>query len=81
MVDKMISDKLDKIGIRLEYKSGGGFPAFCARRQKEKILAVCDRNTRPFAESAEIPNKKICFIDEDEPVPDEKVCGYVTECA
>ncbi len=81
MVDNIISDKLDKIGIRLEYKSSGGFPAFCSRWQGKRILAVCDRNTRPFAESAEIPNKKLCFIDEEEPVPDEKVCGYVMDCA
>lgn len=74
MVDKIIFDKLKNIGICLEYKKDGDYPGFRARRRGEKILFLCDRNTRPFAEALEILGKKICFFDADEPVPDEEMC-------
>ena len=74
MVDNVISDKLKKIGVNLEYKATGDFPGFRARHRGEKIVILCDRNTRPFAEAFEIEGKKLCFFDEEEPVPDEKTC-------
>lgn len=81
MVDNIICEKLNKIGIFLEYKKSNGFPGFCKRRAGDKIVVLCDRNTRRFAEELVISNKTICFYDEDEPVPDEKVCSKAIEYA
>ena len=81
MTDSAILHKLKKIGVSLEYKTDGGFPEFCSRHRGEKIALLCDRNTLPFAEALEIAEKKICFFDEDEPVPDEKTCEKAVSAA
>ena len=75
MVSELVKNKLKQMGVALEYAESGAFPQFAAAHANERILLLADRNTRRYAEGLAIAGAKLCFIDEDEPVPDERVCG------
>ena len=75
MIEKNIFDKRKAIGITLEYKTNGGFPLFKQKMRRSHVLLLCDRNTRRHVETRELYRKRSCFFGEDEPVPDERLCG------
>ena len=79
MVSELVKKKLQKMGVTLEYAEGGTFPQFAMAHVNDKILLLADRNTRGYAEGLALLDAKLCYIDEDEPVPDEKVCGKAVE--
>lgn len=74
MIDKNIYEKLHQIGIDVEYKESGDYPAFRKKYAGKKILLLCDQNTLRYAKDLKIEEKQICFIDQKEPIPDESVC-------
>ena len=73
--------RLKNIGIALEYASDGKFPQFAAAHAGETILLLADRNTKKYAEALALPQARLCLIDEDGPVPDERVCARAVEGA
>ena len=75
MIDKVTSEKLRKMDIFVDYKVKGEFFSFSKRHAGERILLLCDRKTKKYADSFSLSNSCICLIDEDEPVPDETTCG------
>lgn len=77
MIDKSIHERLLKIGIKVEYKTQGGFPEFYKAKQNQKVLLICDKNTLKFAEQFKRDNMQICLIDEYEPVPNERNLNYI----
>lgn len=79
MVGEPVKSKLKKMGVTLEYAKDGTFPQFAAAHAADKILLLADRNTRRYAEELSLPHTSLCFIDEDEPVPDEAVCGKAVQ--
>lgn len=81
MVSELVKDKLRRMGVTLEYANGGTFPQFAAAHVNDKILLLADRNTRKYAEGVALFDTHMCLIDEDEPVPDEKVCERAVEGA
>ena len=81
MVDPVILQKLKAMGVTLEYAKGGTFPQFAAAHMNERVLLLADRNTRRYAEGLALFDAQLCFIDEDEPVPDERVCARAVEGA
>ena len=79
MVDALLSEKLKKTGIVTEYKSEQGFPAFVNAHAGEKILILADRNTVKYARQLPFENTRLCFIDEDEPMLDERIRARAVE--
>ena len=81
MVSELVLKKLKKMGVTLEYTKVGTFPQFATAHMNKKILLLADRNTCKYAESLALFDTQMCFYDEDEPVPDEKVCEKAVEGA
>lgn len=79
MVDALLSEKIKKMGVALEYKSEQGFPAFADAHAGEKLLILADRNTVKYAEQLPFENTKLCFVDEDEPMLDEAIRARAVE--
>ena len=81
MVSTTVSEKLKNIGIALAYASDGKFPQFAAAHAGETILLLADRNTKKYAEALALPQARLCLIDEEGPVPYERVCARAVEGA
>ena len=70
MVDALLSEKIKKMGVALEYKSEQGFPAFADAHAGEKLLILADRNTyqrsaRYIAVAHKVIYNRFCFGDCD----------------
>ena len=81
MVSELVLRKLKKMGVTLEYAKGGAFPQFSAAHAGEKLLLLADRNTVGYAQQFAPRGSELCFFDEEEPVPDERMCARAVDAA